>query len=359
MMRSSVVVGLLLVVGGCVAGVGDEATSATEQFAKPCPNFGCGENSPIMGPYNIPELHTRQLPNGDGVILKYFQQGNAIYQVDIQNSKLVALYPGTNIIALQGAALTSGYLVLSYPASTNLPAGDAKLWFNHVSSAGQNMWVGASTPVETYELLYEGAGSTARAPVCKRPPDSKVDSATDGDGHLWANRFESLFFTGDRYDPQKLTVSLSTPQRGLWFNVACAGSAPAKLFLNRHTSASSAPGFSTTVDQRQAMLKMYSGDFCGDGTAYTVMGTPIHWTSAFNLSSPTGNQASYESLWDAHGALCMDVHRLSNSADPTYAAFAETIRNTCGMKKCNLDAITNPPVLGPNSPYLATQSAAH
>jgi ADYC domain len=352
-LSSLIAVGVL---GGCVA---EEATSSTEQFAKPCPSFGCGENSPIMGPYNIPELHTRQLPNTDGVVLRYYQQGNSIYQVDIQNSKMVALYPGTNIIAVQGAALAGGYLVLAYPGSTNLPAGEAHLWFNHVSSAGQNMWVGSPTPVETYELLYDGAGSTARTPVCKRPPDSKVQSAIDPEGRLWANRFESIFFTGDRYDPDHLTVSLSSPQRGLWFNIACAGSAPAKLFLNRHTSASSAPNFTTTLDQRQAMLKMYSGDFCGDGVAYTVMGTPIHWTSASGLSSPPGNQTSYESLWDSHGAICMDLHRLTNSPDPTYAAFAETIRNTCNMKKCDLNAITNPPVLNSTSPYIVTQSPAH
>lgn len=356
------------VLGGCVA---DEVSPEITSIAKgdKCPDFGCGENSPIAGPFEIPEFHKHGLPNRFGVKFLYFLMGNQMYDVSVVNDHLIALVPGTATIAYQHQALTGGQLVFEHPdyAPTNLPSGKITVTINHVTANGQVFWVGPATGVETYELLYEGAGVTVRTPMCKSPPPEK-----DGENNQWMNRFESIFFSGDRYDPSDMTVSSSSlgglPPRAFvdWINIGCAGSVPAKLHFNRHTTASQYSGYTTTIAERQAMLKMYAGDFCGHGTVYTVMGTPIHWTNAKGQSSPTGNQASAEALWSSHGALCMDVHRLSSSADPALLALANGVRLECpALRKCNevpgypSQPATPQAILAATGAYVFTQSPAH
>jgi hypothetical protein len=45
----------------------------------------------------------------------------------------------------------------------------------------------------------------------------------------------------------------------------------------RHTWASTSPGKETRVSQRQAVLRMLTADFCGDGTSFTENGTRIQF----------------------------------------------------------------------------------
>ena len=335
MMRSSVVVGLVMVVGGCVAEVGEEATSTTEQGLK-CPDYGCGENSPVGGPFNIRELNKAgNIANSDGVTLLYFQKGTTIYHVDIAGDRVRALTWFGYQVALEHSALAGGYFVLSHPAVNGLPAGTMRLFITSVDVAGQTFWLGPQTQVESYELKYDGAGTVSDpVPACKTPlPGTGIrDTALDPEGRTWKNRFNAIIFAGDRYR-QGHVVETGTSTNG-WFNIACAGSGPAKLHLNRHTAASTTYGFTSTVAQRQAMLRMYAGDFCGDGNAHTVMGTPIRWWSAVGQSSMPIGEFSYESMWSETGAMCMDVHRLSNSTNPDYAAFGQAIIDSCHIRKC-------------------------
>ncbi len=336
MMRSSVVVGLVLVVGGCVAGVGDEATSTTEQGLK-CPNFGCGENSPVTGPFNINELK-ENVANRDGVVLLYFQKGTTKYHVKVLGDRIQAMDWTTNhTVMLEHNALAGGWLQLSHPPVNGMPFGYVRLWIQSVDVAGQTFWQPPAAQVETYEFRYDGAGTVSDpVPACKSPlPSNGVrDEAADGEGRTWKNRFNSIVFSGDRYDPDTYSVFTGTPTNG-WMNIACAGSAPAKLHLNRHTQAGTVTSFQTTVNQRQAMLKMYAGDFCGHGNVYTVMGTKIHWNSSTGYNSGLGNDTAFESMWSETGAMCLETHRLANSQNPDYAAFGAAIRAECGLKLCS------------------------
>ncbi len=331
---SIVVLGALL--GGCVAEVDDAATSSIEQGLK-CPDYGCGENSPVTGPFNIRELNqTGSVANGDGIKLLYFQKGTTKYHVDVYNDRVRALDWGTYQLALEHGALAGGYFLLSHPAYRGSPAGYVQLFINSVDTFGQQFWIGPSNYVETYELLYTGAGTVGHpVPACKLPPPGTGvrDEARDPEGPTWKNRFNAIIFTGDRYNPG-YTVTTDTTLTNNWFNVACAGSAPAKLHLNRHTTAGTAPNYASTRAQRQAMLKMYAGDFCGDGTAYTVAGTPIRWWSAQGQASMPVGETSYESMWSSTGAMCMNVHRLANSPNPDYAAFQKAIIDSCHLPKC-------------------------
>lgn len=316
----------------------------------------------MPGPFRLPEFNTKGTPNRYGMVFKEFRIGTKVYELGAINDRLAGWVPGTphelTNIAVQGSQLASGVLLFDHPAdsATGLPAGQVKVTIKNVTEAGQLFWVAPYTPVETYELVYEGAGAPPRTPLCKRPPEGKNDE----DGRPVFNKFESIMFTGDRYDSDTKTVLAPTPALAPrvfkdWINIACAGSVPAKLHLNRHTAASQAsasPGYSTTYEQRTAMLKMYAGDFCGSGNSYTVAGTPIHWENGKGQHSPYVNQNSWESLWDANGARCLDVHRLA-STDPGFAA---AVYGECPLlPKCNLSTL---PALSLTSPYIVTQSAA-
>jgi hypothetical protein len=78
------------------------------------------------------------------------------------------------------------------------------------------------------------------------------------------------------------------------------------------------------VAQRQAMLKMFAADYCGNGHAFTVDGQPLVYGDASawypltpttdRIDPPTGYIGTIESLWDEHGALCIDTPRLVDSA---------------------------------------------
>jgi len=358
MTRSAWVVGFVMVVGGCVAEVGDEDTSSTEQFAKPCPDFGCGENSPISGPFNIRWLDKTGGPNQDGLKLLGFMKNGHSFKVNVLKDRVQALYNTYQpIVAFEHQNLIGGYFRISHPAVAGLPAGEVQLWVMGVDVAGQDFWVGPSGQVETYDLKYTGAGTVSDpVPACKNPlPGTGIrDMAIDGEGRTWKNRFNSIIFTGDLYDSDNYTVTIPTgTAANNILNIACAGSAPAKLHLNRHTTASVVPGWPTTTwQQRQTMLKMYAGDFCGDGYPYTVMGTPIHWSSSTGLSSPPGNDGSFESLWNENGAVCMDVHRLANSPNHDYAAWQQLLKDTCVPRKCaDIPGFPNQ-----SGFYIATQS---
>jgi ADYC domain-containing protein len=87
----------------------------------------------------------------------------------------------------------------------------------------------------------------------------------------------AIVFTGDHYD----AFHKVGPQAPGWFNLACFGTAAAKMHLIRHTqvgAARAANGPIPTFDQRTAMLRAITADYCGDGRSWTADGTPLWWT---------------------------------------------------------------------------------
>ena len=100
-----------------------------------------------------------------------------------------------------------------------------------------------------------------------------------------------------------------------WVNFACAGSALWKLVTTGHTQ--SRFWGNTTIPERQTLLKMVTGDYCGGGVPFTVPGQKLQWRDARGytqyLSSPL--LLELEARWTPNGAACLITPRVD--ANPT------------------------------------------
>jgi len=284
-----------------------------------CPLWGCTGNSSTIGPYESHDLDLDGAVNDQGVRIESTRLGQAPVTVKVKRDQLYAIDANGNV--LSGAQLTGLTFVLSTPTDRY------RLIITHVSpkaTSGTRFWLGNPDRVETYELKFTNDDHPADLrPVCANPP-----AESDPAGQLWANRFESVVFTGDRYDgAKKLVTAADYASAGNWINLGCAGSVIAKLHLNRHTMAGSDRDHQTKLEQRQAMLKMYTGDFCGKGYAFTRPGTPLHWEDELGWNKLDGTEIAFESWWDEHGASCITTHRI----DDTYLL---DIQRACDLPAC-------------------------
>jgi ADYC domain len=169
-------------------------------------------------------------------------------------------------------------------------------------------------PTYTFEYRVQ-KGSREFRPMCTGRDLSRE----------WAERGEAatlaLVFTGDRYDAQKKTVATGPSD---WFNVACAGSAVAKMHLLRHTTAgivgTSSGILQTAQDERQAMLKMLTDDICGTGYSFTVDGEDVLYMDMRRWHPfATASAGTLEAIWSKDGALCLEEPRRLQE-DPSIAA---------------------------------------
>jgi hypothetical protein len=288
---------------------------ATDQLRSTCGEWGCGESVAVLDGLAFHELHEAGAPNAAGIRLLGLTQRGRAYTVDVVDNRLLARALATSRDGdLSGAQLEGAELSLSTPAG---------IYDIHIRAVSQvPYWVGDATPNEIYHLEYtDPIGSEAR-PLCSNPPDATAE---------WPEPTGALIFTGDRYDAVAKRVIAGAPaDPGAWFNIACAGSALAKLHLTRHTPAGSSGEFTSTTAQRQAVLKMFTADMCGTGHAFTEAGTPLRWGNATGTTRLRGDEASLEALWSEDGALCLDEHRLdADDPDPDAAEIRPEVVRAC------------------------------
>lgn len=334
---AAVTVAFAALVTGCVTDPAE--LGSEEQEAGGCPNWVCGENSPIIDVWEFHELDEAGAPNLQNMRIIRMVKGSDVYTVDVTGARLRGLPTVPGQPSLWGANLAGANIELM------TPGGRYDIQIKHVSSNTQ-YWTGNPNTVESYELAWvKIGGSTQPRNVCPRPPRSRLDPA----GGLYGNTVEAFVFTGDRYDSATRTVTAASyAQAGTFFNIGCVGSSIAKLLLMRHATASSDSTHFTSAAQRQALLKMYTSDICPAGGAFTVAGTPLHYENPPKWFALTGFEASLEGFWGPNGAVCLENHRLS----PTYDVDIQTI---CpGVPTCSSIIPSWPNVAGawPSGAYL-------
>ena len=278
-----------------------------------CPTWGCGANSATVGDGLIfDELDSSgNTPNRGGLTIvgAKLVDGRAV-SIHVYRHWLYAVDSAG--WSYWDSSLVGTIIQLKHPVKGRYEVQVAQYHPQAVS-----FWTSDKEPVPAYEFRTRRLGETKFLEYACR---SALTTDPDWTGPV----HDAIVFQGDRYDPTYKTVTETSPSDP-WFNLACAATAPAKMHLTRHTragstTASGAVAYPTSVAQRQAMLKMFTADYCGTGHTFTVDGTPLsytdrnHWLQLYS-STPQ------ESVWTEYGAVCLD--------NPRYID-VQTIQDKCG-----------------------------
>lgn len=223
-----------------------------------------------------------------------------------------------------------------------------------VPASLSTFWAAPRDRLESYEFLVKKtskrtpmAATACTGPV--PPVDESQDGPADASGapfkehlckgayhstdDLWTSYGFALAFEGDYFDPSK---TVKAPSGQGWFNLACDGTAAAKMHLLRHTEAGSDSTHMTSADERTAMLKAITADYCGDGglgapavapRVWTADGTPLFWTDKKGWFPDPAERASalesiaegswfIEAIWGPNGAICLNEPRRKPNGTP-------------------------------------------
>jgi len=312
----------------------DLETGAASDSVTNCDDWMCGTNSPVIDGFGFHELNVEGVVDSDGWTLGPtvagkrlgpMIRGSSSYAVIVVNGTIYAQQtsgPATDPPFLSNTTLVGASFVLGH--------GD-RVYLMGIADVRRETPYWAELPntnpvFESYELDWKPVGYIGHAmPVCAQPNDDDI---------LTMDRYHALVFEGERIDAAHKTVGATLDAR--WFNIGCAGSTLAKLHLTGHTQAAKADGFSTTILERQTMLKMLSADYCGTGRAFTVGGQPLHWADDHGTMTVGILDNSLEAEWGPNGASCLNTPRVvanptatSLQYFPDAATVASEIAHTC------------------------------
>ena len=118
-------------------------------------------------------------------------------------------------------------------------------------------------------------------------------------------RGKMVMIIGDRYQTSTLRLGMG---RVDLVTLTCAYTAIGKMHLLRHTSTTG----NASPDQRTAMLKMLTADYCGTGRSFTHDGQPLRFQDRVGLipvDANVGYPNALEAIWSAAGAVCLNLPR--------------------------------------------------
>jgi hypothetical protein len=328
MNRNHILVGLVsAALSGCLPGEEPASTGTVTAASTACPAWACDTNAATVGDGIIfDELDLAGARNAGGVRIGSARLWDLTpVSLVVERDRLVAVGLADPHRRYTGTELDGMIIVLWYQPAPGSPEEEIDLLMNAVfpvqGADPLTFWSGNPDPVESYEI---------RARRAKYPPPEKdsfpilvCKGDQLGDEPWPATKIHSaLVYQGDHLDAWYRKVS--APASPTLFNLACAGTAMAKLHLTRHTWASNYSGaYPTDLGQRTAMLKMITADYCGTGFSFTVDGHPLRWMDsttwprpAINVDTtvPPKDIVSVEAIWGPTGAVCLDVPRLYNRA---------------------------------------------
>jgi hypothetical protein len=285
---------LLALSCSCVLPSSDEELAEVEQsiLAPHCDDWGCGMNSPWVDEAGFHFLYRNGATNPQGFAIEKFEKNGITYGFSVYNGRIT----GTHwwFTDLQGQGLIGARLHVLYQG--------APMYEIMITNVGRVWsWAQASTGnrflVETYDLKWSKTAGTFQN-LCSNP---------GADEELGMNEFHTLVFEGDVIEASGKTVATAINNNVI--NFGCAGSALAKQHLTGHTEVAARLGFVTTTAERQANLKMFVADYCGDGTPYTVAGQPLQWADHRGWVDVQGIPTR-EALWTSSGAGCFNTPRI-------------------------------------------------
>lgn len=171
--------------------------------------------------------------------------------------------------------------------------------------------------VVTYEFMYRMVDAPASGRYLSRRPDELFHLCTGTPADEEAP-YSAVLYEGTWLDNRSKTVVDGAREPG-WFNLACNGTALAKLHLFRHTGAAALAGLTSDPLQWQTLLKLLTADYCGTGVSFTMNGQPLRFTDSqqrllragrpIDLTDPD-DRNNIEAIWGPGGAICLNKPRL-------------------------------------------------
>lgn len=293
-----------IAIAGTLGACTELATNSVSSELR-CDSWGCGTNSATVGDGILfDELDSAGIiPNASGVVIVGSQlaDGTPVHVV-VRRHQIIAQ-------SLDGTTEYSHGNLYHLVITLKGPQHYYELRIEDVEEQDLTFWEGPAdfVPYYVFRARIDFAGDFKQY-ICQKDTLSD-DPRWTGREHL------ALAFEWDHYSAKEKTVT-ELPADTTLFNLACAGTAPAKLHLYRHTRAGGYDAlgtsviYNTTTDQRQVMLKMFTADYCGKGHSFTVDGTPLWFGISGSRSIDLGAAASVEALWTNTGAQCLDTTRL-------------------------------------------------
>lgn len=305
---------------------------------KCAPNL-CGLNSADLDDGFFYELNLDGLENSAGYSLYNVRKNGAYYTLNVTNGRISAtpITIGPPLPALTGTALVG--LEMRLQKRNAAGAISYRSMFIDAVSHTTDYWAkrvdGWPTPViETYKFFVQ-IDSGFGAYVCRNGAEFLDPTAP-----VRAMReHHALVFEGERINVERLTIGPILNTR--WFNIACAETALAKMQLTGHTKAAQSAGFSSTVPERQTMLKMLTADYCGTGNAFTVSGQPLRWTDDRGTMTIASTVTKVmEARWSPQGAVCLNTPRVdAHPTDASREVFEQgaryEINHECSIPTCS------------------------
>jgi hypothetical protein len=300
---------------------------------EPCPT--CINNSPVIDSIGFHELHEGGAPNAQGFQVLRFDNNGTLYDVDVKGGALRAYKLG--FPTLFGAALIG-------PTKRLVVRRGSATYRLAIEAVTKTPYWNVGGTTESYRVTWTKVGGSSQAQnVCPNPPDHNIET-------LGLDQLEMVIYEGDRIDADTITVFDSADIPGStaaqWFNLGCSGHTLSKLHLTHHSYASKEPGFVTSPRQRQAMLKMFTGDYIGDGTVWTIHGAELRW-SDFNWFGYATPPVTIEARWNEYGAICLEVPRLQGVVNAAFPPDIDSQIEATGKRPPSCSELGN---ANPNDP---------
>jgi hypothetical protein len=317
-------VAVALSLSACVISeVSEEEVAVVEQYAisSNCDEWGCGMNSPEVDSKGFHFLYKNGAQNPQGFAITSFTKGDGTpLAFNVSGGRITGTTSGGTVYG--ETSLIGSKIHISYYGTPmyRIRIGD----YGSMHSWAKNS-IGIGFRIKTYRFEWEDLDDPGKFyDMCSNP---------GADDTLGMNDHHTVVFEGDVIYADTKTVR-STANTNV-VNFGCAGGTLAKLHLTAHTYVANAFGFTTTTGERQAMLKMLSGDYCGTGKAYTVGGQPLTW-SDHNHWMQASAGAQREAHWTSAGASCLNTPRLAVTDPVAYEGLRTEILASCprALSKC-------------------------
>lgn len=308
----------------------DEAAPQSQlalEIGSKCPDWGCGLNSPLMDNGFFHELNLDGLRNVDGYALTTVRkEGLGSYDLSVENGRMSARLRTNSPIAplLTGGGLVGLEISLN---RINPDTGATTYWTMKVAAVSGGVEYRADrldgvTPPTIESYRFRMQAGPFEMPLCAHGPEVLPPS-----GPRPIMKGFAVVYAGERINAEYKSISAFPNFR--WFNIGCAETAVAKLQLYGHTQTAVAAGFPTTFAERQTLLKMLVGDYCGHGKTFTVAGQPLDWEDDHGtmvLPASTASLRRTEARWTPNGAACLNTPRvIARPSDEAIDEFADGV----------------------------------